>query len=151
MLDKNGVTIKAGDIVCVEGGYFKTDNGLFFVEQDGTNPSYLADDTQITLKRICKNGRLSTAKNATAFFPLKSFCSDYMLRRMAREWNEDHATIEVVGGVNAEHVAEWFLDKAENIRRQEHYYKMRDFSSDFVAMYANDAKWYEAVAERISA
>ena len=30
MTDKNGKEIKTGDIVKIEGGYFKRDNGTFF-------------------------------------------------------------------------------------------------------------------------
>lgn len=151
MFDKNGLKIHAGDIVRIEGGYLKNDNGLFFVEQDGTNPGYLADDSQVTLHRICRNGKISTAKYTLAFFPLACYCNDYMKRAAARAWNKEHAVIEVVNGVNTEHIAEWFRGKAEELREQERYYKMRGFNDKYVGTYTATAKWHEDVVARMTA
>ena len=85
MLDKNGIRINAGDIVQISGAYFKNDNGFYYVEQDGTNPGYLMDDTQVTLKKICRNGKISTTKYSTCFFPIGVFVSDPKKRAAANE------------------------------------------------------------------
>lgn len=43
-MDKNGKEIKTGDIVKIEGGYFKADNGLFRVEHAPGDPNWLGKD-----------------------------------------------------------------------------------------------------------
>lgn len=150
MLDKNGIRIQAGDIVRISGAYFKTDNAYYFVEQDGTNPGYVADDTEVTLKKICRNGKISTAKYSLAFFPLKSFTSDRTKNAAAEEWNKEHATIEIVHTVNNEQVIEWFEQQAKERREQEHYYSMRGYDWErWVKQYAEAAAWYESVVERM--
>jgi len=152
MLDKNGVRIHAGDIVRVEGGFFKNDNGLFFIMQDGTNPGYLSNDTEVTMSRIGKNGKLSTAKYALAFFPLKAFCNDRSKREQARAWNAEHATIEVVGGVNKDHVVEYFREQAKAYRETEEHYNKRGYDWEYWGkQYAQTAKWHEDVVARMTA
>ena len=68
MKDKNGIKLQAGDIVEIKNAYFKNDNGFWYVEQDGSNKAYLSDDSQLTLKRIGKTGKISTAKYSTSFY-----------------------------------------------------------------------------------
>lgn len=151
MLDKNGVKVKAGDIVRVEGGYFNNSNGLFFVIQDGTNPGNLADDTRVTLLRLCKNGRLSKAKDSLCMFPPACYCNDRMKRMVVRRWNAEHAAIEVVEGTGNEHVLAWFREKAESFRKLERQQELMGFSDVSVKLCADTAKWHEDVAARLTA
>lgn len=152
MFDKNGTRIQAGDIVRITGAYFKTDNALYFVEQDGTNPGYLANDENVTLRKICKNGKISTGKYSIAFFPLTSTVSDRMKTAEAAAWNKEHATIEIVQGINTEHVLAWFTEEAKKQRKQEKYYTMRGYDwENWGKKYAVTAAWYENVIERMSA
>lgn len=151
MIDKNGKLIKAGDIVRIAGAYFKNDNGLYYVEQDGTNPGYLMGDTQVTLKKICKNGKISTAKYNIAFFPLCSFCSDQRKNADAAEWNKEHATIEIIYDVDQSQVIKFFEDQAKDFRKQEEYYNMRGYEWEHWGKKSADAAaWYEGVVERMS-
>lgn len=151
MLDKNGIRIKAGDIVQVTGAYFKTDNAYYFVEQDGTNPGYLADDSQVTLLKIGKTGKISTAKHNIAFFPLHSYTSDRAKNAAADEWNREHAAIEVIHTIDNTQVIEYFRKKAEVYRTQEQYYSMRGYDWEhWVKQYSETAAWYEGVAELLA-
>ena len=74
MTDKNNVEIKAGDIVEITGAYFKHDNALYFVEHIPGDPGWIGGD--ICLHMIGKSGKLSSAKYATAFWPLKAYVSN---------------------------------------------------------------------------
>lgn len=151
MFDKNGIRIQAGDIVRITGAYFKTNNACYFVEQDGTNPGYAANDTEVTLSKICKNGKISTAKYAITFFPLKSFTSDPKKSAAAAEWDKKHATIEIIHTINNEHVIAWFSQQAKERREHENYYSMRGYDWEhWVKQYAETAAWYESVVERMS-
>ena len=151
MLDKNGIRINAGDIVQISGAYFKNDNGFYYVEQDGTNPGYLMDDTQVTLKKICRNGKISTAKNSICFFPIGVFVSDPKKRAAANEWNKKHATIEIVKGIDNSQVIEFFRKEAKKHREQEDYYNMRGYEWEHWGQkYAETAAWMESVVDRLT-
>lgn len=150
MIDKNGVRIKAGDIVRIDGAFFKNDNGLYFVEQDGTNPGYLADDREVTLKKICRNGKISTGKYNICFFPIKAFVNDKMKCAEAIRWNKDHATIEVIYNVDNAAVIEYFETEARNNRECEEWYNMRGYNPEaWGNKYKVVAKYYEAAAARM--
>lgn len=152
MFDKNGTRIQAGDIVRITGAYFKTDNALYFVEQDGTNPGYLANDESVTLRKICKNGKISTSNHSIAFFPLTSTVSDRMKTAEAAAWNKEHAAIEIVHGLNTEHVLAWFEEEARKQREQEEYYTMRGYDwENWGKKYADTAAWYESVVKNMTA
>jgi hypothetical protein len=68
MFDKNNVEIKTGDIVKIEGAYFKVDNGLYFVENVPGNVTWCGSD--LSLHKITKKGELSIAKYSTGSWPL---------------------------------------------------------------------------------
>lgn len=106
MTDKNNVEIKAGDIVEITGAYFKHDNALYFVEHIPGDPGWIGGD--ICLHMIGKSGKLSSAKYATAFWPLKAYVSNRVKAAQARIWNKEHAQIEVRTDIDQSFVAEWF-------------------------------------------
>lgn len=93
MLDKNGVEIKTGDIVEITGAFFKSDNGLYFVQHSPGDPSWSGRDH--SLKRISKSGKISKAKHNLCFWPICVFVSDREKTAKAHQWNKEHATIEV--------------------------------------------------------
>jgi len=93
-MDKNNIKIKTGDIVKIEGGFFKADNGLFQVIHSPGDSDWLGSDW--CLYRINKNGTISASKHKTAFWPLMVTVSSQDKRIEAREHNKNNATIEVV-------------------------------------------------------
>ena len=97
MTDKNGKEIKTGDIVRIEGGYFKADNGTFLVKHSPGDPSWLGSDYGLT--KCTKKGRESTAKYAAAFWPLTVTVNSRETSLNARRHNAEHATSEVIGSV----------------------------------------------------
>jgi len=121
--DKNGRLIQCGDIVKIENAFFKNDNGYWWVEQDGSNPAY--SGTGLTLTKIGKRGKISTAKHNLAFWPLTAFCSDHMKNAMAHEHNRKHATIEITTEVDNSEVIAWIRetikDSEETVERDRLY------------------------------
>lgn len=113
MTDKNNVEIKAGDIVEITGAYFKHDNALYFVEHIPGDPGWIGGD--ICLHMIGKSGKLSSAKCATAFWPLKAYVSNRVKAAQARIWNKEHAQIEVRTDIDQSFVAEWFRKAADDL------------------------------------
>lgn len=113
MTDKNNVEIKAGDIVEITGAYFKNDNALYFVEHIPGDPGWIGGD--ICLHMIGKSGKLSSAKYATAFWPLKAYVSNRVKAAQARIWNKEHAQIEVRTDIDQSFVAEWFRKAADDL------------------------------------
>ena len=94
MTDKNGKKIKTGDIVRIEGGYFKADNGTFLVKNSPGDPQWSGSD--YSLRKCNKKGEESEAKYATAFWPLCITTNSYQKRHEAKRHNAEHSTIEVI-------------------------------------------------------
>lgn len=86
--------LKTGDLVRVEGGYFKSDNGLFRVIHSPGDKDWLG--IVWCLHRANKDGSLSKGKNAIAFWPLKVTAYGDEKRRLAKKHNAIYATIEIV-------------------------------------------------------
>jgi hypothetical protein len=97
MMDKNGIELKVGQIVKIEGGFFKADNGLFRISHAPENENW--SGTDYCLKKVNKDFSDSKSKYSTAFFPLMVTVSKRETRLQAREHNKTNATIEVVGSV----------------------------------------------------
>ena len=150
MKDKNDVQIKAGDIVKIEGAFFKNDNGLYYVEQDGTNKAYCGGDS-LTLYKICKNGKLSTAKYNICFFPIHSTVSDHVKAAQVNAWNKEHATVEIVYNVDNSKVVERFEEEARWAKEASDYYKLRGYSESYTKSYYDSFEYYHAAAERMKA
>ncbi len=114
MLDKNGTEIKTGAIVEISGAYFKNDNGLYFIQASPGDPSWSGSDH--SLKRISKTGKISTAKYSHCFWPICVFISNRTKAAEARQWNKEHAEIQVREIANMEEVAAYFRNKADSLR-----------------------------------
>jgi hypothetical protein len=97
MLDKNGKKIKTGDIVKIEGGYFKADNGTFLVKHSPGDPQWNGSDYCLT--KCNKKGVESESKYSTAFWPLSITVNSRDKYYAAKQHNAEHATIEIIGRV----------------------------------------------------
>ena len=80
MQDKNGNTIRKGDTVKIEGGFF---------DADWSGGDYC-------LQKVNKKGELSQAKYNLAFWPLMVTTNSREKRREAKAHNAAHATIEII-------------------------------------------------------
>lgn len=149
MQDKNGTEIKTGDIVKISGAYFKNDNGLYFVTASPGDPCWCGSGH--SLKRISKAGKISTAKHSVCFWPISVFINNRAKAAEARQWNEEHAEIEISEIANRAEVAVYFLKKADGLRaciKREIW----DFGEDSesVRKYRGILAHYEEVARSVS-
>ncbi len=111
MTDKNNRTMKTGDVVEITGAYFKNDNGLYFVEHTPGDPNWSGRDH--CLRRIKRNGELSTAKDNICFWPISAFVNSLDKRAAANQWNQEYAEIEIKAFPHTAHIAAYFADEAE--------------------------------------
>lgn len=113
MTDKNNRTMKTGDVVEITGAYFKNDNGLYFVEHTPGDPNWSGRDH--CLRRIKRNGELSTAKDNICFWPIHAFMNSRDKRVAANQWNQAHAEIEIKAFPHTEHIAAYFAREADSL------------------------------------
>lgn len=92
-VDKNGVTMKHGDVVEITGGYFKRDNGLWVIARAPGDEGWCGD---YCLHRLNKNGTPSKSKDNVEFWPLTACVSDRRKTLEARAHNAEHAQIEII-------------------------------------------------------
>lgn len=110
MTDKNGREIQTGDVVLVSGGYFKSDNGLFVVIHAPGDPGWYGESC--CLNKLCRSGKLSEGKYATAFWPIAVNAGSWRTRMDAKSWNAANAEILVVDDVNRMYIASYFSHNA---------------------------------------
>lgn len=113
MNDKNNRPMKTGDVVEITGAYFKNDNGLYFVEHTPGDPNWSGRDH--CLRRIKRNGELSTAKDNLCFWPISAFVNSRDKRAAANQWNREHAEIEIKTFPHTEHIAKFFAAEADSL------------------------------------
>lgn len=113
MNDKNNRPMKTGDVVEITGAYFKNDNGLYFVEHTPGDPNWSGRDH--CLRRIKRNGELSTAKDNICFWPISAFVNSRDKRAAANQWNREHAEIEIKTFPHTEHIAAFFTAEADSL------------------------------------
>lgn len=113
MTDKNNRTMKTGDVVEITGAYFKNDNGLYFVEHTPGDPNWSGRDH--CLRRIKRNGELSTAKDNICFWPISAYVNSRDKRAAANQWNREHAEIEIKTFPNTAHIAAFFTAEADSL------------------------------------
>lgn len=124
MKDINGNEIKTGMVVEIKNAYFKSENGLYFVEYSPNDPDWSGEDHSLT--KLNKNGTISQSKNNIGAWPLVNYVSDPVKSAEADKWNEENATIEIVEPKTYEHIKAHFEKKAERYNRQG-LTEMRDF------------------------
>ena len=149
MKDKNGVEIKTGMIVQINGAYFKNDNGLYYVDHSPGDPGWCGKDH--CLKKISKAGKISKAKYSICFWPIMVTVNGPKYYD-AKRWNADHAQIEVMPNLaNMSEVAGYFQDKAasmvDQIQRQ-----AWSLGDDHPSVQRNREimRYYEAVAAAVA-
>lgn len=146
MTDKNNHTMKTGDVVEITGAYFKNDNGLYFVEHTPGDPNWSGRDH--CLRRIKRNGELSTAKDNICFWPIHAFVNSRDKRAAANQWNQEHAEIEIKAFPNTAHIAAYFASEADSLDATIKRYTW-DFGEDCQTV--KDAKetqaFYRSVAD----
>ena len=108
MIDKNGKEIKTGQIVKITGAYFKNDNGLFLVDRTPGVPNWSGN--YCSLKRINRNGTLSK-NNPIGSWPIHVFVNDWQKKIDAKNWNSEHAEIEVIEWDKWTHILEYFREQ----------------------------------------
>lgn len=113
MTDKNNRPMKTGDVVEITGAYFKNDNGLYFVEHTPGDPNWSGRDH--CLRRIKRNGELSTAKDNICFWPISVYVNSRDKRAAANQWNREHAEIEIKTFPNTAHIAAFFTAEADSL------------------------------------
>lgn len=113
MFDKSGVEIRTGQVVKVTGAFFKNDNGLYFVDNSPGDPSWSGSD--YSLKKVCRNGRLSSSARNICFWPIAVFTNDRAKNAQADAWNREHSEIEVVALPDMSGVLGHFREKLEQI------------------------------------
>ena len=127
MTDKNGKEIKTGDIVKIEGGYFKRDNGIFLVKHSHGDPSW--GSTDYSLHKCNKKGEESKASHSIAFWPLMVTVNNREKRLEARQHNKEHATIEVISEVKT-----YKLHVTQEMGWSEHEYETIATEADYQEM-----------------
>lgn len=146
MTDKNNRPMKTGDVVEITGAYFKNDNGLYFVEHTPGDPNWSGRDH--CLRRIKRNGELSTAKDNLCFWPISAYVNSRDKRAAANQWNQEHAEIEIKTFPHTEHIAAYFADEAGSLDATIKRYTW-DFGEDCQTV--KDAKetqaFYRSVAD----
>ena len=145
MNDKNNRSMKTGDVVEITGAYFKNDNGLYFVEHSPGDPNWSGRDH--CLRRIKRNGELSTAKDNLCFWPIHAFVNSRDKRSAANEWNRERAEIEIKLFPNTAHIAAYFADEAASLDATINRYTW-DFGEDNQTV--KDAKETQAFYRSIS-
>jgi len=86
--------MKTGDIVKIQGGYFKSDNGIFKIIHSPGDKNWSGKDW--CLYRCNKDLSISKSKYKTAFWPLMITISSNQKYLLARKHNLEHATIEII-------------------------------------------------------
>ena len=150
MKDTNGIEIKTGDIVEITGAYFKNDNGYWFVANSKGDPSWSGNDH--SLRKISKTGKISKSRGSVGFWPLFITVNSWEKRAAAREWNEEHARIKVIDGINKAEIAEYFKNKADAAEAEAERLTW-NFGEDCetVKLYKKIKNHYEDVIKRITA
>lgn len=150
MVDKNGRQIQTGDVVLVSGGYFKSDNGLFAVIHAPGDPGWYGESC--CLNKLCRSGKLSEGKYATAFWPIAVNAGSWRTKMDAKSWNAANAEILVVDDVNHSYIAENFMELAEHTQVAADLTR-QSFGDDYdeVKRLENLKAFYISVADRAAA
>lgn len=150
LTDKNGIEMKTGDIVKIENAYFKNDNGFYYIENTPGDLSWCGNE--YSLHKICKNGKLSTASNHIAFWPLAAFCNDRAKNYAAREHNKQFATIEIIDDIdNADIIAVFDKQAADQAENAKTYSYRFGENSEVTTKTQAISDFYKSIADRLRA
>ena len=147
MIDKNGTDIKTGDIVQITGAYFKKDNATYFVARSPGDTGWSGKD--YSLHKISKRGKIAPSHNV-AFWPLFVTVNDCFKRAEAKDWNREHAQIEILHTIDRAEVIEHFESESDDMAEvAKHYEWQWGTDNESTKLYRTIAKEKHAVAERI--
>ena len=144
MQDKNGIEIKLGDVVKIEGAYFKKNNGYWFVEHSAEDTLWSGDDC--SLRKMSKSGKLSVTEEI-CFWPLTYFCSSSQKNHDARRHDRNHATIEIVHNISTCYVSQHFAERADKMNEMGEFYQRKLMETES-KKYFDAAEIYKAVSEQ---
>ena len=142
MTDKNGIGIKTGDIVRIEGAYHKRCNGFWFVSHSPGDPGWGGGDH--CLIKLLKSGRISKQKDGLCFWPI--FVTSNKDRYEANNWNRKNATIEVVTDIPDAEVKGFFKEKAKTAHGIAQSFRDAGWSIAEVEKVENTARFYEGLS-----
>lgn len=150
MHDINNVELKVGQIVRISGAYFANDDGFYYVEKVPGCPAWTGRDC--CLKRICKNGKISTAAHNICFWPIAVFVNDRYKAAAANEHNKNNATIEIIYNINNEYVKKEFENACKTACENANYYSLR-WSEEHptTTQYKELASFYAGIVADLSA
>ena len=143
------VELKTGDIVEIKNAYFKNDNGVYFVDNAPGDASWCGGI--YSLKKMCRNGKLSTATHNIAFWPLSAFTNNRLKNAECHAWNDEHATIEVITSIDNSEVIKHFQEEAEATAKRAERQEW-DFGkeSEVVLQTLEIKNHYESVVNRLT-
>lgn len=147
MLDKNGKEIKTGDVVMISGAYFKTDNGLYFVDRSPGDPAWLG--AYHSLWKLNKNGTLCRSKYRLGSWPLSCYVNSYEKRIEANTWNKKHAEIEIVSFAHMEGIKAHFREEQENTKERFSIFEKRGLVTELILKEKERISFFESVISRL--
>ena len=100
MKDVNGIELKVGDIVKISNGFFKCDNGLYFIENE--------NEGVLWLHEINETGKVCITPYSQKTYPLESHVMNYEKRKLSYEWNIRKAVIRKVTDIETKYVVDYF-------------------------------------------
>lgn len=148
MLDKNSIAIKTGDIVRAAGSCVKKNNGLWLVTNAGDKPGIIGTARDIWLARINRDGTFSKSEDIN-HFPFTSYASDRRKAMEQTQHDSKNATLEVVTGIDTEHIRERFAEEAEKARELAEWKERNGLNPADIAETKSLTAWYEAILARI--
>ena len=108
--DINGKEIHMGDIVRISGCYFRSRNGVYFVEYEPGYANWSGSELALTGLNE-KTGKLVSRSNPRhiSFYPMEHFSNRWDEVREAEKWDKEYLRIENISGT---------LEKNKRLRYQ---------------------------------
>lgn len=148
MIDKNGVSMVTGDIVRIENAYFKSDCGYWFITYSPGDPAWSSHSFH-GLQKIGKYGKICKS-NKSGVWPLMAFTNNKQKNEESNNFNESHATIEVIKGVDTSDIIAYFMEESEKNKRLAEKKLSYWQASDIIPMkYKEIADFYTGVVKRL--
>lgn len=113
MVDKNGVEMKTGTSSGCPGLTSRTTTACGSSKGRPATLSWCGNS--YSLMKLKRNGQPSTAKYNLCSWPIAIFTNSWATRNEAHRWNEEHAEIEVVTGMDTSALAEHFMGLAKEL------------------------------------
>ena len=142
---ESGIPIRTGMVVRVSNAYHKNDNGLFLVIRTPGDPCWLGD--YISLTKISKTGKLSTAKYRLSSWPLTSCANSRSVRYEADAWNQENAKIEEASVTSYDGIRAFFESEASDRMDQAGFEFFHRGDNDTCQKFRACANWLRSIAK----